>query len=255
MSRFVLLRLVVLRIAPLFAVAFLVACGTSEKSQQQQTVEEVYTSAMANYNDGDWNAAISQFDIIKLQYPASQFADDAQYMLAEINFKRSEYIIAAFNYSMVRRSYPTSDLAKPAMYKAALCYNEIAGPPDRDQEYTRKAIQAFSEFQSVYPVDSLALECVVHIHELRSRLAERYMIVAEHYVTTRSLKSALIYYDAVMDEYPDSKWYEMAVVEKVRTQLAMKKIEEARATVTVYRRTVKDPKLASQMDALEKEIP
>lgn len=207
------------------------------------------------FENGDWNEAAAQFDIIKLQYPASQYADDAQYMLAEINFKRSEYIVAAFNYSMVRRSYPTSELAKPAMFKSALCYNELSGPPDRDQEYTRKAIQAFSEFQSVYPVDSLALVCVDHIHTLRSKLSERYMMVAEHYVTTRSYKAAVIYYDSVIDEYPDTEWYESALIEKIRVLILMHRLDEAKATLAVLHRTVKAPKLQDKANELEKQLP
>ncbi|GIV55857.1 MAG: hypothetical protein KatS3mg040_0625 [Candidatus Kapaibacterium sp.] len=84
------------------------------------------------------------FDVIRLQYPASEFAPDAQYYLAEISFRRREYVVASFNYSMVRRQYPTHPRAREALYKAALCYVELAPPYDRDQEYTRKAIAALA---------------------------------------------------------------------------------------------------------------
>ncbi len=233
----------------------LTSCSGTETVEGKRTVDEIFADAKKLYEENDWNEAIAQFDIIKLQYPASQWADDAQYYLAEINRRRGEFVLAAFNYASIRRSFPTSEWAKPSAFKVAECYEELALPADRDQDYTKKAINAYTDFQTIYPTDSLALIALNKIHELRGRLAEGYMRVAEHYITTNSRKSAVIYYDMVIKEYPDTEYYEDAIVEKLKIHFAQAKIEDARATVSLYRRTVTTPTRKDEVDQMEKELP
>jgi outer membrane protein assembly factor BamD len=236
-------------------IAFVTACSTSHIPPKQRTVEEIFADALKSYENTDWTEAASGFDIIKLQYPASQYADDAQYYLAEINRQRGEYVMAAYNYSVVRRSFPTSEWAKPSAFKIGQCYEDMALPPDRDQEYIKKAIQAYTEFQQIYPTDSLALQALERIRELRNKLAERYMIIAEHYVKTNSRKAAIVYYDAVIDEYPDTQHFEPAIVEKIRLQYMLGQIAECRTTIAFYRRSVRNPTMAATVNTIEKDLP
>ena len=249
---------------PLISLALILAtvllsfgCAGTDQQQKRRTVDEIFAEGYEAYDDGDWNEALAKFDIIKLQYPTSKFAADAQFYIAEINYRRGEFVLAAFNYSVVRRSFPTSQRAKEATYQIAVCYEEMALPADRDQEYTKKAINAYTEFQNIYPQDSLALTALEKIRTLRDELAERYMIVAEHYEKTESRKAAIVYYDLVLDEYPDAKYYEEALVSKLRLQFAMARIEEARETIARYRRTVTDPtqSLLQDVDEMERNLP
>jgi outer membrane protein assembly factor BamD len=240
-------------LSPFFAL--LLSCSGADRVEGKRTADEIHAEAMRLYEGNDWTEALAQFDIIKLQFPASQFADDAQYYIAEINYRRAEFVLAAFNYSGVRRSFPTSEWAKPSTFKVAECYEEMALPTDRDQEYTRKAINAYTDFQTIYPMDSLALVALNRIHELRGKLAEGYMLIAEHYANTGSRRSALVYYDLVLKEYPDTEYYEIALVEKLRIQFMQTKIEEARATISQYRRTVQTPTLQDEVDQMERELP
>ena len=86
----------------------LLGCASTEEQQQRRTVDQIFAEGFEAYEDGDWNDALAKFDIIKLQYPTSKFAADAQFYIAEINYKRGEFVLAAFNYSVVRRSFPSS---------------------------------------------------------------------------------------------------------------------------------------------------
>jgi len=232
----------------------LVSCSSADKARGPATAEDVWLRGKKAFDENDLIEAQAQFDIIKLQYPASQYADDAQYYLAEINYKKGEYILAAFNYSLVRRSYPSSEFAKIAAYKSAECYYQIAPPMDRDQEYTKKAIQAYSEFQSIYPQDSLALISLDRISELRGRLAERYLSIAEQYVSLVASKSALIYYDAVIEEYPDTKQYELALAGKIDILIRQFKTSEAQAVLALWRKSLRAPMKSALFDAYERKL-
>jgi len=251
MNRF----LVRLSLSAIAALQLVGGCSSSNTVAKQKTVDDVYAEAKQAYDNGEWLEAQSKMEVIKLQYPASQYADDAQYYLAEINFERGEYIMAAFNYNLVRRSYPSSEFVQRAMFKTGLCYDKISLPADRDQENTLKAIQAYSEFQTMYGRDSLAREAAVRIHELRNRLAERHWLITEHYVNTKIRRAAIIHLDAIVDEFADTKWLEPALVLKLRILLQQEKVDDARAVLATYRRLVREPQQGAEVAALEKELP
>lgn len=238
-----------------FGTMFVVgSCSSSDASSAKKSVDDIYAAGKKSFDDGNYLDAQAQFDVIKLQYPASQYADDAQYFTAEINFERGEFIMAAFNYNQVRRSYPSSEYVRESMFKAAQCYEKIALPADRDQENTRKAIQAYTDFQALFVRDSLSLEASKHIRELRDRLAERFWLIADHYLLTISRKAAMIQLDAIIDEYPDTKWLEPALVKKIELLVELQRIDEARTSIATYRRLIKQPQQQSVVDAIERGL-
>ena len=64
----------------------------------------------------------------------------------------------------------------------------------------------------------------------------------------------MIYYDAVLEEFPDSKYFETALVEKIATLIAMRKRDDARLAIDQYRRTVRSGTQRADVDRLEEEL-
>jgi len=217
--------------------------------------ETAYTAGTEALKSEDYFEAQRLFDVIRLQFPTTQYADDAQYYLGEISYARKEYVMAAFNFGMVRRSYPTSSLNKSALFKTGMCYYELAPPADRDQDYTKKAIASFSEFQAIYPSDSLYDEAGKRINELRNRLAERELITAELYRNLYSNRSALIYYDVIIDDYPDTEHYETAFAGKIESLIALRRYDDAKSMIEFYRKRFSNGKLQSAVEVAEQSIP
>jgi outer membrane protein assembly factor BamD len=234
--------------------SFIFISCTSTKSHEPKTAEQVFNEAMALFNKEDYQEAEKLFETIRLQYPASQYADDAQFYLGESNFKRKEFIYAAYNYNMLRRIYPQSDFAKESLYKASLCYNELSPPYDRDLEYTKKAIQSFSEFRTIYPQDSLAPKATDYIKELREKLAHREYFTAVLYHKLYSPVSALIYFDTVIDNYSDTKYYEPAVYGKIETLYDMKRYDSAQSLVELYKKLFPNGTNFDKVNSLEQSI-
>ncbi|MBS1536839.1 MAG: outer membrane protein assembly factor BamD [Bacteroidetes bacterium] len=230
------------------------SCGSSVVVDYRDP-ESVFKAGVSALNDNDYIEAQKMFDIVRLQFSTTQFADDAQYYLGELNFKRRDFIIAAFNYNMLLRSYPTSDYVKRALYKSALCYDELSPPSDRDQEYTKKAIQAFSEFQAVYAQDSLSNEATKHIVSLRQKLAEREYNTAVIYRKLYSWKATLIYYDTLMEEYSDTEFYEPAFLGKIEMLAQLKRYEDAKALIGVYKHKFPNGKYLTDISSIETNFP
>lgn len=217
------------------ALIFILSCS-STKENEAQTAETVYNKAMAKFAKEDWLDASQLFDVIKLQYPASQYADDASFYLAEINYKKKEYILSAFNYQMLRKIYPTSEYYKTSIFKTALSYYELSPSYDRDQEYTLKAIEAFQDFQRLYPEDSLFGTVSEYIDKLRDKLGKRAFSNAEIYLKLDSYKAAIVYLDVVIDEFPDTKYLEPAYFLKISSLFKMKKFDDAVSIIDLYKK-------------------
>jgi len=211
--------------------------------------------AMEAFDDEDYLTASKLFEVIKLQFPASQFADDAQFYTAEINFKRKEYILAAFNFRLLLSTYRSSEFSKAAYFKQAVSYYNLSPAFDRDQKYTFEAIQALSDFYSAYPNDSLANESLLLINELKNRLARKVFETGIYYKKQELPRSALIYFNQIVEEYFDSVFHEEAMFEKVAMLYWMKKFEEVIIVSDNYKRMYPRGKYLSKLTDLSTQLP
>lgn len=229
------------------------SCKTADKVNYNND-EEMYLVAKKLFLDKDYKEASALIDVHQLQYPASRFADDAQYLLAEINFADKQFLIAAFNYNRLLKNFPASEYVKEAMFKSALCYYESSPKFDRDQNYTKQAIKAFQEFQYIFPNDSLTKEADKKIGDLREKLANREFFTAELYRKLDSPVSSVMYYDEVINNYSDTKFFEPAFFGKIDVLNFMGKIEQIKALIPVYKSTFPKGEHLSDVEKIEKEI-
>lgn len=231
----------------------MVVFGCAQKvTVAPRNVDEYYEQALDAFNNENLAVAQRYFDAIKLQYPASKYADDAQYYLAEINVKKNENILAAYNYNQLRRTFPNSEYAKISAYKAAMSSMRQSPKFDRDQDYTKQAIKAFSEFQALYPKDSLTLEAGKQIRDLRSKLAEHDYRTAELYIKLNAPRASLTYYDLVLNNYPDTEFLEPSFLGRARMLVRLKRFQEAEEALRLYRQRFPQGKLqAEEKDVID----
>lgn len=229
------------------------SCKTTEKAAYSND-EEVYLNAKKQYLDKDYKEAAATLDILSLQYPASRFADDGQFLLAEVNFAEEDFLIAAFNYNKLLKNFPASEYVKEAMYKASLCYFQLSPKFDRDQNYTRQAIKAFQEFQYLYPKDSLSDEAGKRIGELREKLANREYFTATLYRKMDVPISSIMYYDEVINNFNDTKFFEPAFFGKIEVLKLVGKTEQLKALIPVYKSTFPNGLHLRDVEGIEKDL-
>ena len=227
---------------------------TEGKSIENKSVEEIYNEALELFNKDNLYDAKKFFDVIKLQYPASSYADDAQYYLAEIEYKNEKYIMSSFNFNLIKKLYPNSIFVKEAQFKSALCYYKLSPGFERDLEYTKKAITAFNEFQNLYPEDSLSKESDTYIKELRNNLAAREYKIGTLYQKLTSPKASLIYFDSIINDYDDSDYLERAYLGKIEVLVFMSKYDNAKTIIDLYKQKFPNGEFKSEVSNLEANI-
>lgn len=210
-----------------------VGCGSSEVATGL-SAEERFQRAKALFDEGEYLEAIQEFNVITLQHPGSAVAAEAQYYLAESRFRRKEYLLAAYEFQTLRRNMPASPRAMEAMYKIGLCYYNLAPKSRLDQQYTKRAIDELQAFVEYYPNSEYVSDATEKIRELTSRLARKDFDTAELYAKMDYTKSAIYYYDIVIEKYHDTEYAPLAYLAKTELLVGKGKYREAKGEVTKF---------------------
>jgi outer membrane protein assembly factor BamD len=195
------------------------ACKNDKLIKKGDSVQVAYEKAMAFYEAKDYGEAANAFDTVTRVGRGSEYGQDAQYYLAESYYKDGQYLLAASEYDRYVSYYPQDERRPEVEYKAAMCYFKQSPRYKLDQSQTRTAIERFQLFNNRYPDSELVTEAAARIDELRNKLAHKAYEAAQFYVRTEQYKAATIYLDRTIDQYPESKWAERALVDQVRTYI------------------------------------
>ena len=111
--------------------------------------------------------------------------------LAEAYFRDEDYEEAANAYRQYLEMHPLSPNSDYVQFKLGLCYYKLMLPPDRDQEYTEQAIEAFEKLGEVYPASPYLPRAMMLLQECRNRLAKHDIVVGRYYYKTKQYHAAL----------------------------------------------------------------
>ena len=202
------------------AVSFVITLGIfgcgSSKETDALSVEDRFADAMTKFNREDYLEAAEDFKTVTVQYPGSSYADSAQFFIGECRFRREEFILAASEYDLLVRTMPSSPLVIKARYKKAMSNYELSPKSELDQKFTKEAIDDFQTFIEYYPADSLAKVAAAKINELNNKLAKKEYDNGKLYLRLEYYKSAISYFDLVLDRYHDSDYADDALLGKAR---------------------------------------
>lgn len=193
----------------------LAACSNKELIQRGDSLEVAYEKAYNLYEKEEYRKAAEAFETVIQIGRGTDYGREAQYYLAESYFKDERYLLAAAEYERHATLYPRSELRQEVDFKEALSYYNLSPRYKLDQQYTRSAIDRFRLFNSRYPNSDRVEEAQEYITELRSKLARKLYSSAQLYMRTDSYEAAIVYYDLVVEDYPESPWAERALVDKI----------------------------------------
>ena len=152
------------------------------------------------------NPAIEIFRKVVENSTYGPLAAEAQYKLGLILKSQGRYFEAEDEFNKVVANYPKSEWVEPAKFQIAACRASVAPGPDYDQEATREAKEKFKEFIQSHPDVELSRQAEENIRQLMEREAQGYYDIAVFYEKQKAYKAAKIYYNAIIENYPESVW-------------------------------------------------
>ncbi len=235
-------------------VSIIVISCSSSKEIEAIPVEERFARAQALFDDESYLEAIEEFKIITVQYQGSEYADDAQFLIAESRFIRGEYILAASEYDNLIRLMPTSQFTTLCRYKKALSYYNLSPKSQLDQKYSRFALDEFQTYIEYSPKDTMVSDAETKIEELIHKLAQKIFEGGQLYYRVSYYKSAIAYFDKVVTEYRDSKFVDKALLWKARCQKERRDFDGALTTLSELLTKFPETDLRKDISPLQKEL-
>lgn len=216
-----------LKIIFIFIIGLILSGCTGSKDLSSLTPEERFALAKEKFDKKDYLEAINDFESIMIQFSGTGIVDDAQYYLAYSYFRRDEFIKAAYEFSKLIRDFPTSEYVKDAQFMLAESYYKLSPHFSLDQRFTEKAIEEYQAFIDFFPQDPRVKDAEAKIKELNDKLAKKIFETAEQYRKMNYTKSAMIYYDLLLEKYFDSRYSSQALYTKIKLLLEKSRNSEA----------------------------
>ncbi len=152
------------------------------------------------------NPAIEIFNKIVENSTYGPWAAAAQYKLGLALKGLLRYYEAEEAFNKVVSNYPDSEWAAPAKFQIAACRAAVSRGPDYDQGAAKEAKEKFEAFVQEHPDAVLSGEAQKNIEQLNEKEAASGYGIARFYEKQNAYEAAKIYYNDVINNYPNSQW-------------------------------------------------
>jgi len=139
--------------------------------------------------------------------PYSEVAPQAQLKVGAAREKQRNYPLAVKAYELAAdRYHDRPKIAAEALYRAGLAHKKQAQTAEYDQSAAGQAIATFTDFRTLYPDDSRVAETDKIIASLKGEQARGNFQIAKFYEKRKKWNGALVYYNEVQMQDPDSPY-------------------------------------------------
>jgi len=199
--------------------------------------------------------AIRILDDIKFQCGGSPLMDTVYYFTAVSYFRQKQYDEARAEFEALYADFPRSPFVEEAHFRIAHMRYMRSLPYFRDQTETKEAMRLFNDYTDLYPGGAYADSAKILYALSLNKLAEKEFNNALFYRKQREHNAALVYYRAVVSEYPESKFAPEAVVGMAEMLVILQRTREAADAVGgLDSAAAIDEKLKARIEAVRQKI-
>ena len=124
--------------------------------------------------------------------------------------RRGKFDQAYHKWSEISSQWPTGQLGRNALLGMARCKHAAYRGPRYDASNLISARSYYENFKSRYPADAEQMDISDRLKQINEQLAYKQFEIGRYYQQTRSIPSANLYYQMVIDNWPNSTAAKMA---------------------------------------------
>jgi len=152
----------------------------------------------------DMNKVVKIYETIIRVAPFGSYAPLATFSCGLARERQKKWPEAVKFYEEVLDKYPKNDLIDDAQYQIGFVWMKAAREPQYDQTAAQKGIEAFQDYLARFKRSDKTEQAAENIEMLRQRLSGGSLSVARFYDKTGNYPAALVYYNEVLSQTPDS---------------------------------------------------
>jgi len=218
---------------PVLALAL---AGCRDKPEADAVVDPpdlLYNQALAQLESGDARDAAKTFDAIDKEHPYSDYARRSLVMSAYLKFRRGQYQDAINDAQRFVTLYPAHADAAYAQYIIGESYFRQIPDVTRDQEISRRAMDAMGEVVRKYPDSEYANDAQNKIDVARDQIAGKEMQIGRYYLERREYLAAVNRFKTVVEDYQTTRHVEEALHRLTESYLALGIVPEAQTAAAM----------------------
>ena len=143
--------------------------------------EAKYEYAKEFFARGKFQNAISLLEEIVTMKKGSDEAQECLYMLAMAQYCNGDFDAASETFKKYGSSYPRGIYAEPAAFYVGQSLYESSPEPRLDQSPTNGAINAYQQFMDLFPDSKLRAQAQERLYELYDKLIQKEYLSSELY--------------------------------------------------------------------------
>jgi len=179
-----------------------------EVIEREYNIAEAFMGGQKNKGLGaalqSENPAIEIFSKVITNSMYGPLAPKAQYKLGLVLKGLGRFDEAEDAFNKVISNYPASEWVEASKFQIASCRQAVSRGSDYDQAATKEAKEKFEAFLREHPDAVLANDAEKNIGQLREKEAESSYTIALFYEKQKDYKSAKIYLENIVNNYPES---------------------------------------------------
>ena len=202
------------RILPLLAIAGLLLAGAGCKSGAPKD-PILRLSAEESLAQGKDLLAKEKYDKARPFFthafevePNSTIGREALLLAADTYYLQggnANYIQAEAKYRDFLNRFPTSEQSAYVQFQIANSLAKRMEKPDRDQNVTRKAMEAYQDLIRLYPTSEYAPQAQTQMQAVLANLAEHEFIIGRFYYRFGAPTAAISRFEWMLNNYPQYK--------------------------------------------------
>ena len=207
--------------------------GTPDAYAEAEPAGNLYNEGLAYMNAGKLNDAVKSFNEVDRQHPYSEYARKALIMSAFASYRKGKYDDAVNTAKRYLTLYPGSPDAAYAQYIIGQSYFGTIPDVTRDQDQTRKAMEAMQAVVTNYPESEYVDDAQKKILVTRDQLAGKELQIGRYYLERREYVAAINRFKTVVVSYQDTRQVEEALERLTESYMAMGLTSEAQTAAAV----------------------
>ena len=192
-----------------------------EKVRASGDSELLYKKAYEYYDAGDYLKAQTIFELLIGAYRGKKELEDIYYKYADTYYQLERYILSAYYFESFTSTFPTSAKREDADFMVAYSNYQMAPSYRLDQTFAQKAIDEFQSFVNTYPESERVAEANTLIDRMRLIMEKKAFETAELYYDLKQYQAALVSYETVLAEFPETTNAELVRYKSVKAAYEM----------------------------------
>ncbi len=184
------------------------SCGSYNKILKSTDYEFKYKKAVEYYEAGEYVKSGAIFQELVNIYRGTTRADKIYYYYAKSMIGQKDYLMAGHYFKSLVKEFPGSEFAEEAQFMVGYCAYLQSPKPRLDQSITQEAIDALQLYINLYPYNQRVDEANRLIDEMNDKLVYKSYLNAKLYYDFDNYKAAVVALSNSLSKYPDSKYRE-----------------------------------------------